>query len=110
MSTLATTVGVPAPAAVPVATTVPVMVPVTAQEKDTAGATDHVPETATSTALEGNMDGMTNKILRGELENDSIGHFHDPSTPKHNKGRKRLRRSIKRKEATEAIHYEEDAG
>lgn len=53
---------------------------------------------------------MTNKILRGELENDSIEHFHAPSTPKkHNKGRKRLRRSIKRKEAHEAMRYEESA-
>jgi hypothetical protein len=52
---------------------------------------------------------MTSKILRGELENDSIEHFHDPSTPKHNRGRKRLRRSIKRKEAHEAMRYEESA-
>lgn len=29
---------------------------------------------------------MNNKILRGELENDSIEHFRDPSTPKHNRG------------------------
>ena len=41
---------------------------------------------------------MTNKILRGELENDSINHKNEPSTPKHNKSRKKLRRSIKRKE------------
>ena len=41
---------------------------------------------------------MTNKILRGELENDSIQHKNEPSTPKHNRGRKKLRRSIKRKE------------
>ena len=41
---------------------------------------------------------MTNKILRGELENDSIQHEHEPSTPKHNRSRKKLRRSIKRKE------------
>lgn len=41
---------------------------------------------------------MRNKILRGTLENDSIEHFHDPSTPKHNRSRKRIRRSIKRME------------
>lgn len=52
---------------------------------------------------------MTNKILRGELENDSIEHFHDQSTPKHNKDRKRLRRSIKRKESHEAMRFEESA-
>lgn len=52
---------------------------------------------------------MTNKILRGQLENDSIEHFRAPSTPKHNKGRKRLRRSIKRKESHEAMRYEESA-
>lgn len=30
---------------------------------------------------------------------DDICHRHDPSTPKHNKGRKRLRRAVKRREA-----------
>ncbi len=30
---------------------------------------------------------------------DDICHRHDPSTPKHNKGRKRIRRSAKRREA-----------
>lgn len=44
------------------------------------------------------------------MENDSIQHRHDPSTPKHNRGRKRLRRSIKRKEARDALRYEEAAG
>lgn len=41
---------------------------------------------------------LTNKIFRGELENDSIQHEHESSTPKHNRSRKKLRRSIKRKE------------
>lgn len=48
-----------------------------------------------------------NKILRGELENDSINHKHDSSTPKHNKSRKRLRRSIKRKENKDLMKYME---
>jgi hypothetical protein len=52
---------------------------------------------------------MANKILRGELENDSIQHRHDPSTPKHNRGRKKLRRSIKRKETKDAMRHEEAA-
>ena len=30
---------------------------------------------------------------------DDYGHRHDPSTPKHNKGRKRIRRAVKRREA-----------
>lgn len=30
---------------------------------------------------------------------DDICHRNDPSTPKHNKGRKRLRRAVKRREA-----------
>ena len=30
---------------------------------------------------------------------DDLFHRHDPSTPKHNKGRKRLRRAVKRREA-----------
>lgn len=47
-----------------------------------------------------------NKLLRGEMENDSINHKNEPSTPKHNKGRKRLRRSIKRKEALEILKFE----
>ena len=51
---------------------------------------------------------MTNKILRGELENDSINHKNEPSTPKHNRSRKKLRRSIKRKESKFwEIYYEE---
>jgi len=53
---------------------------------------------------------MNNKILRGELENDSIEHFRGPSTPKHNRGRKRLRRSIKRKEARFAKRFLDDSG
>ena len=53
---------------------------------------------------------MTNKILRGELENDSVQHKHDPSTPKHNRSRKKLRRSIKRKENKFwENYYEEEA-
>jgi hypothetical protein len=52
---------------------------------------------------------MTNKILRGELENDSIQHEHETSTPKHNRSRKKLRRSIKRKETKFwEICYEEE--
>lgn len=34
---------------------------------------------------------------------DDEGHRHDPSTPKHNKGRKRLRRSAKRKDVRIAL-------
>lgn len=52
---------------------------------------------------------MANKILRGILENDSIQHRHEPSTPKHNRGRKKLRRSIKRKETNDALRHEEAA-
>lgn len=39
---------------------------------------------------------MTNKILSGELENDSVQHEHEPSTPKHNRSCKKL--CTKRKE------------
>lgn len=40
---------------------------------------------------------MGDKIWAKERGNDDVQHEHDPSTPKHNKGRKRLRRSAKRK-------------
>jgi hypothetical protein len=51
---------------------------------------------------------MADKIWAGLKENDDILHEHDASTPKHNKGRKRLRRSAKRK-LNHAIIKDEDA-
>jgi hypothetical protein len=50
---------------------------------------------------------MTNKILRGELENDSVQHEHEPSTPKHNRSRKKLRTKRKETKFWE-ICYEEE--
>jgi len=40
---------------------------------------------------------MGDKIWAKERGTDDVNHEHDTSTPKHNKGRKRLRRSAKRK-------------
>ena len=40
---------------------------------------------------------MGDKIWAKERGNDDVNHKHDTSTPKHNRGRKRLRRSAKRK-------------
>lgn len=42
---------------------------------------------------------MGDKNWAHERGIDDIFHRHDPSTPKHNKGRKRLRRAVKRREA-----------
>ena len=52
---------------------------------------------------------MTNKILRGTLENEDIEHFRDPKHSKRPRSRKRVRRSIKRKESAEAIRFEDSA-
>ena len=49
---------------------------------------------------------QNNKLLRGVLENDSIQHRPDPSTPKHNRSRKKIRRAIKHKERREAFKFE----
>lgn len=49
---------------------------------------------------------QNNKLLRGVLENDSIQHRHDPSTPKHNRSRKKIRRTVKHKERREAFKFE----
>lgn len=49
---------------------------------------------------------QNNKLLRGVLENDSIHHRHDPSTPKHNRSRKKIRRAVKHKERREAFKFE----
>lgn len=49
---------------------------------------------------------QNNKLLRGVLENDSIQHRHDPSTHKHNRSRKKIRRAIKHKERREAFKFE----
>jgi hypothetical protein len=46
---------------------------------------------------------MSDKIRAKERWIDDYGHRHDPSTPKHNKGRKRLRRSAKRKDVRIAL-------
>ena len=46
---------------------------------------------------------MSDKIWAKERWIDDYGHRHDPSTPKHNKGRKRLRRSAKRKDVRIAM-------
>jgi hypothetical protein len=46
---------------------------------------------------------MSDKIWAKERWIDDYGHRHDPSTPKHNKGRKRLRRSAKRKDVRIAL-------
>lgn len=46
---------------------------------------------------------QNNKLLRGVLENDSIQHRHDPSTPKHNRSRKKIRRAVKHKERRELL-------
>jgi hypothetical protein len=40
---------------------------------------------------------MGDKFWAKERGTDDVQHEHDASTPKHNKGRKRLRRSSKRK-------------
>ena len=50
---------------------------------------------------------MRNKILRGELESDSSQHEHEPSTPKHNRCRKKLRSKRKENKFWE-IYYEEE--
>ena len=42
---------------------------------------------------------MGDKNWAHERGIDDLFHRHDPSTPKHNKGRKRLRRAVKRREA-----------
>lgn len=42
---------------------------------------------------------MGDKNWAHESGIDDLFHRHDPSTPKHNKGRKRLRRAVKRREA-----------
>lgn len=49
---------------------------------------------------------QNNKMLRGVLENDSIQHRHDPSTPKHNRSRKKIRRAVKQKERREDFKFE----
>ena len=49
---------------------------------------------------------QNNKLLRGVLENDSIQHRHDLSTPKHNRSRKKIRRAVKHKERREAFKFE----
>ncbi len=49
---------------------------------------------------------QNNKLLRGVLENDSIQHCHDSSTPKHNRSRKKIRRAVKYKERSEAFKFE----
>jgi len=49
---------------------------------------------------------QNNKFLRGVLENDSIQHRHDSSTPKHNRSRKKIRRAVKHKERSEAFKFE----
>lgn len=42
---------------------------------------------------------MGDKNWAHERGIDDMFHRHDPSTPKHNKGRKRIRRAAKRREA-----------
>lgn len=49
---------------------------------------------------------QNNKLLRGVLENDGIQHRHDPSTPEHNRSRKKIRRAIKHKERRDAFKFE----
>lgn len=49
---------------------------------------------------------QNNKLLRGALENDSIQHRHDPSTPKHNRSRKKIRRAVKYKERRDDFKFE----
>lgn len=51
---------------------------------------------------------MSDKIWAKERCMDDVGHRHDPSTPKHNKGRKRIRRSAKRKDARIAMRAVSD--
>lgn len=51
---------------------------------------------------------MPDKIWAKERWIDDYGHRHDPSTPKHNKGRKRLRRSAKRKDDRLALQSVSD--
>ena len=46
---------------------------------------------------------MAEKNWAHEMGIDDECHRHDPSTPKHNKGRKRLRRSAKRKDVRIAL-------
>lgn len=49
---------------------------------------------------------QNSKLLRGVLENDSVQHRHDPSTSKHNRNRKKIRRAIKHKERRDAFKFE----
>jgi len=51
---------------------------------------------------------MSDKIWAKERWIDDYGHRHDPSTPKHNKGRKRIRRSAKRKDDRLAMKAVDD--
>lgn len=51
---------------------------------------------------------MGDKNWAHERGIDDLFHRHDPSTPKHNKGRKRLRRAVKRREARLAMKQVDD--
>lgn len=52
---------------------------------------------------------QNNKLLRGTLENDSIQHRHDASTPKHNRSRKKIRRAVKHRERRDDFLFEKEA-
>ena len=49
---------------------------------------------------------QNNKLLRGVLENDSSQHRHAPSTPQHNRSRKKIRRAIKHKERRDDFKFD----